>query len=176
MTGLRVTINTLTVTMGNEGIRTMLVGLLPAMERVGHGHRFRLICSRANVELFADVGSDVERVVLATARRRALVRIWQDQVIVPWLVARNTDVLFTPSSVGSIAAGVPQVVALQAPLALPSIRREGDGSLSRPHRLYYGPVMRLSHRRAALVVPTSEFLAHRLIADTGIPEDRKSVV
>ncbi|HUR17788.1 MAG TPA: glycosyltransferase family 1 protein [Acidimicrobiales bacterium] len=150
----------------------MLVGLVPALARAGPDHRFRLICSRANVGLFTDAGEAVERVVLSTRRRRSLVRIWQDQAVVPWLVARRTDVLFTPSSVGSIATGVPQVVAMQTLLALPSIRRQGGGRLSAPHRFYYGPIMRLSHRRATVVTPTTEYLAQQLIADTRIPSEK----
>ncbi len=176
MTGLRVTINTLSVTMGNEGIRTMLVGLVPALVRAGGDHRFRLLCSRANVGLFAGAGDGVERLVLSTARRRTLVRILQDQIVVPWVVARNTDVLFTPSSVGSIAATVPQVVAFQAGLALPSIRRLGAADLSLPHRVYFGPVMRLSHQRATAITPVSDYLARQLIADTGIPSAKVEAI
>ena len=169
MTSLRIAINTLSVTSENEGIRTLLTGLVPALLRVAPEHRYRLICSRANVDLFRTVGDDVQRAVLPTARRRPIVRIWHDQVTVPRLVRKDTDVLFTPSSVGSVMAGTPQVVAVPAHLALPSLRREMAGAgLSVAHRLYYGPVMKLSHRRAAAVTPISAYLSRQLVSEAGL--------
>lgn len=169
MRPLRIAINTLSVTEENEGIRTMLTRLVPSLVRVGAHHRFRLIVSRANLELFRACGDDVDRVVLATSRRRPLARIWHDQVTVASLVREDTDVLFTPSSVGTVLTRVPQVVAVPAHLALPSLRAElSDAEWSRAHRLYYGVVMKLSHRRAAAVTPISEYLARQLVAEMGL--------
>ena len=169
MSGLRITVNTLSVTGANEGIRTLLTGLVPALVRVAPEHQYRLICSRANVSLFDHVDDDVDRLVLPTSRRRPWARIWHDQVTVPRLVAKDTDVLFTPSSVGSVLARVPQVVAVPAHLALPSVRREVPGArLSFVHRLYYGPIMRLSHSRAAAVTPISAYLSRQLVDEAGL--------
>lgn len=167
--GLRVAVNTLSVTPDKVGIRTMLTRLVPALVRAGRGHRYRLICSGSNVELFEALGDEVERVVLPTRGRGPVARIWHDQCTVPRLVRHGADVLFTPSNVGSILVALPQVVAFQAGLALPSIRREASGGRRSPaHRFYYGPVMRCSHRRAALVTPISEYIARRLLADSGL--------
>lgn len=171
MRALRVAVNTLSVTEDNEGIRTLLTGLVPALVRVAPEHRYRLICSRANVDLFRSVRDDVDCTVLPTARRRPLARIWHDQVTVPRLVRGGTDVLFTPSSVGSVLARVPQVVAVPAHLAVPSLRRAIGARLSLPHRFYYGPVMRLSHRRAAAVTPISAYLSDQLVRETGLAPD-----
>lgn len=170
---LRITVNTLSVTAENEGIRTQLTGLLPALVRVGTRHTFRLICTRANVNLFAGLGDIVDWVVLPIPPRGPVARIWHDQFTVARLVRRETDVLFTPSSVGTILSPVPQVVAVQAHLALPSLRRDiPEARLSAAHRLYYGPVMRLSHRRAALITPISDYLAQGLVSETGVPAGR----
>ena len=157
------------VTADNEGIRTMITGLVPALVRADPTSCFRLICSAANASLFSSVSDDVDITLVKQRRRRPLMRIAHDQLSVPWLVRRNTDLLLTPSTVGSMLAPVPQVVVVVADLALPSVRREAGGvTLSAVHRAYYGPVMRLSHRRADAVVTISRFLAERLLSDTKV--------
>ncbi len=166
---VKVAINTLSVTDDNEGIRTMISGLVPALVRADRSSRFRLICSKANVGLFSTLSGEVDVTLVGESRRRPLVRIAHDQLSVPRMVSEDTDVLLTPSTVGSLLARVPQVVVVVAHLALPSVRREaGDAPFSAMHRVYYGPVMRLSHRRADAVVTISRFLADRLVSDTGV--------
>ena len=169
---LRITVNTLSVTNANEGIRTMLTHLVRALVDVDRTNTYRLVCSKANVGLFAEIDG-VERFVLPPRRRRPLGRIWHDQVTVPLLTRRSTDVLITPSSVGSLLAVVPEIVIVAAHLSIPSVRRGlPEPTLSPSHRLYYGPVMRWSHRRAACVAPISMWLAERLVAETGIEAGR----
>jgi glycosyltransferase involved in cell wall biosynthesis len=167
---VRIAVNTLSVTDDNEGIRTMVIGLVRALVRLDQANRYRLIVSVANRPLFAEVAGQVDMTVIKERRRRPLMRIVHDQTTVPWSARRDTDVLLTPSSVGSVISPVPQIVVLVAHLALASVRRDAGGTrLSPVHRVYYGPLMRLSHRRAAAVVTISEFLAERLVADTGLP-------
>jgi glycosyltransferase involved in cell wall biosynthesis len=169
---VRIAVNTLSVTDHNEGIRTMIVGLVGALVRNDPVNRYRLICSRANYGLFAALAESglVDATVLDEHRRRPLVRILRDQVTVPRLVRREADLLVTPSTVGSLFAPVPQVVIMVAHLALPSVRHDAGGErLSAWHRAYYGPLMRVSHRRADAVVAISDFLAQRLVADTRLP-------
>lgn len=167
---MRIAVNTLSVTDDNEGIRTMVIGLVRALVRLDRTNDYRLIVSLANRPLFDELAGRVSMTVVNEKRRRPLMRIVHDQTTVPWSSRRDTDVLLTLSSVGSIFSPVPQVVVLVAHLALASVRRDAGGTrLSPVHRLYYGPLMRLSHRRARAVVTISEFLAQRLVADTGLP-------
>jgi glycosyltransferase involved in cell wall biosynthesis len=173
---LRITINTLSVTDHNEGILTMITGLVPALLRNDRLNRYRLICSRANEELFAPLGDAVDIHVIGHRRRRPVLRLVHDQVTVPWLVRRGTDVLLTPSTVGSVLAPAPQVVVVVAHLAVPSIREVAGSGLSPVHRLYYGPLMRLSHRRAAAVVSISTFLARGLQAECGLDPAKSSTI
>lgn len=174
---MRITINTLSVSDENEGIRTMLAGLVPALVRAEPRSRFRLICNAANAGIFTAIAGQVDMVLIGQRRRRPLARIVHDQVTVPWIVRRGTDVLLTPSTVGSLVTTVPQVVVVVAHLALPSVRAQAEGtSLSPFHRVYYGPVMRLSHRRAEAVVAISGFLADRLVADTGVSPQKVSAI
>jgi len=169
---VRIAVNTLSVTEHNEGIRTMVTGLVGALVRNDPVNRYRLICSQANHPLFAPLaeGGRMDTTILEERRRRPLVRIVHDQVTVPRIVHREADLLLTPSTVGSLFATVPQVVIMVAHLALPSVRVDAGGERLSPwHRVYYGPLMRLSHRRVDAVVAISEFLARRLVADTGLP-------
>jgi len=166
---VQITVNTLSVTDEDEGIRTMIRGLVAALVRHDDENSYRLVCSQANAALFEAVAGQVEMVIVPGTRRWPLLRIWHDQFTVPRLVRHGTDLLLTPSSVGSLVTPVPQVVMMVAHLALPSVRRElGGEPLSAAHRLYYGPVMQASHRRATAVVAISEFLADRLVAENGL--------
>ena len=174
---LRISVNTLSVGAGNEGIRTYLVELVAALARMDSPHRFRLICTQDNVEFFAGCETSVERLVLPRRWPAVLSRLWRDQLTIPWLARRGTDVLFTPSSVGSVLAPVRQIVAVPAHLAFASVRRGLPGpTLSWIHRIYYGPVMRLSHRRAVAVTPISEFLSRRLVEENGMPAAKVTMV
>lgn len=167
---MRIAVNTLSVTDDNEGIRTLLLGLVGALLRIDQVNRYRLIANTANQKYFVGLAGQVDLTVIDQRRRQPLLRIVHDQTTVPWMTRRDTDLLLTLSSVGSLVAPVPQVVVLVAHLALPSVRREaGATRLSPVHRVYYGPVMRLSHRRARAVATISRYLADRLIADTRLP-------
>jgi glycosyltransferase involved in cell wall biosynthesis len=169
---VRIAVNTLAVSDSNEGIRTMLVGLVEALVRADPADTYLLICSRANEHLFLPAASSSGgrvRVRVLGRNRSPLARIVHDQVTVPWLVRHDVDLLLTPASVGSVVSAVPQVVIVPHHLSVPSIRRDaGLEPFSLPYRLYFGPIMRLSHRRAAAVAPISQDLGQALVADTGL--------
>jgi alpha-1,3-rhamnosyl/mannosyltransferase len=171
MTATRVAVNTLSVTEANEGIRTVLVRLLPALHRVAPDLHQVLVCSRANRGLLEEHASETgaELVEVPLEAGRVLKRIRFDQVDVPRLARDRADVLFTPSSVGSLRSAIPQVVFVQAHLALPSCRAlGGTDSLSRLHRFYYGPLLRRSLRGADAVLANSAFVADGLVEELGI--------
>lgn len=149
----------------------MGIGLVNALVRVDGASQYTLICSRANQHLFRHVGRAAMR-TLGHRRRHPVLRIVHDQATVPWLCRRDTDLLLTPSTVGSMFASVPQVVIVQGALSIPAIRREVNASISAAHRLYFGSLMRPSHRRAAAVVAHSRYLAERLVRDTGLPSNK----
>jgi glycosyltransferase involved in cell wall biosynthesis len=176
MRTLRVFINTLSVNPGHEGIRTVLTRLVPALVRVSAHHHYALVCSRSNVGLFEDIDDAVARIVLPVRTNRPLLRILHDQTSVPFLARwRGADVLFTPTLVGAVLATVPQVLTVQSPLAVPSLRREApDYHPSLLRHLYEGPLMRLSHSRAASVAVISEYLRRLLVEETGL-DDPKTV-
>jgi len=165
-----VAINTLSVSEANEGIRTSLTGLVAALARRGR-HRLLLVCSAHNRHLFVEPSSQVEVLSVALGTRaRVARRLFADQVTVPRLVAARADVLVTPSSVGALRCPIPQVVIVQAHLAVPSMRKAaGLGALATLHRLYYGPLLRHSLRHADAVVGISQHLTAAVIAELGVP-------
>jgi len=92
-------------------------------------------------------------------------RIWFDQFIVPRKLGPDVDLLLTPSNVCTIATRVRQIVVVQAPLSVSSIRAQTPHSreiVSRVQRLYYDLMMPISMRRADRVVAVSEHLAGHL--------------
>ncbi|MGI8664197.1 MAG: glycosyltransferase family 4 protein [Acidimicrobiales bacterium] len=166
---LVVAINTLSVSDANEGIRTMLGRLIPAFAMLER-HRVLLVCSDRNTHLFEEIGGHVETVQVRLSSRVTLpARLFADQVTVPRLVRDRADVLVTPSSVGSLRSPIPQVVIVPGHLAVPSLRRAaGPKAMSTLHRLYYGPLLRLTLRRADAVAAISHHLAAALIDELGL--------
>lgn len=161
-----VAVNTLSVSDANEGTRTMLRCLLPALQRVAPELRQVLICRPENRHLFDHDGEIIEVSVAGPYRVK---RIWSDQVTVPRVIAGRADVLLTPAGVGTARSPIPQVVLVAAHLALPSCQHlAGDDGLSRWHRIYYGPPFRWSLRRADAVLAISRFVADGLVNELGI--------
>ena len=166
-----VAVNTLSVSDANEGTRTMLRCLLPALQRVAPELRQLLICSADNRHLF-DHGGEV--IQMRFSGRRPARRIWCDQVTVPRVIAGRADVLLTPAGVGTLKTSLPQVVLVAAHLALPSCQHlAGSDGLSRWHRIYYGPPFRWSLQRADAVLAISQFVANGLVTELGL--DRSKV-
>lgn len=170
-TRLVVAVNTLSVTDANEGTRTMLRCLLPALQRVAPELRQLLICRPDNRHLFDGGGEIVE--VMGRGRLPAQ-RIWCDQITIPRVIKGRADVLLTPAGVATLRSPLPQVVLVAAHLALPSCQRLAEPfGLSRWHRKYYGPPFRWSLRRADAVLAISQFVADRLVTELGL--DRAKV-
>ena len=71
---MRIAINTLAVTDENEGIRTVLLGLVGALLRIDHVNRYRIIASEENRMYFDALGDRVDITVIGGTRRGPLVR------------------------------------------------------------------------------------------------------
>lgn len=165
-----VAINTLSVSDANEGTRTMLGNLLPALQRVAPGLRQLLICSGSNRHLFTH---DADFVEVGLTGRQVLKRIGFDQLVVPMLAKKRADVLVTPAGVGPLRTSMPHVMLVAAHLALPSCQRAaGDAGLGRWHRLYYGPPFVSALRKADAVLGISQFLVDGLVSELGAPSGR----
>lgn len=161
-----VAVNTLAVNPSNEGTRTMLTRLLPALARVAPDLRQLLICSTANRHLFP---ADADAVVLDIGENQTFRRIGYDQTKVASIARRHADALVTATSVGPIFAGLPHVSIVTAHLALPSCQASaGDDGLGLVHRLYYGAPLRLALRRSDIVLGISEFIAQGVTDELGI--------
>ena len=158
-----VAINTLSVSDASAGTRTMLQSLLLALSRVAPEFHQLLICSRTNRHLFE---GRTEVLEVALAASKASRRIYYDQLGIPRLLKGRADVLVTPSSVASYWSPVPQVVVVSAHLVLPSCQRLAGRTYLNPlHRIYYGPMLRWSLRRADTVLAISDFLARGLVEE-----------
>ncbi len=166
-----VAINTLAVNPSNEGTRTMLTRLLPALRAVDPGLKQLLICSPANRHLFEGIGEVVE---VSLREDQIVRRIFNDQIMVPRLVRDSADVLVTPTSVGPLRISIPHVAVVAAHLPLPSCRRlAGKAGLGLVHRMYYGAPFRQYLRGAQQVLGISQFLADGIVKELGI--DRAKV-
>jgi glycosyltransferase involved in cell wall biosynthesis len=171
---VRLAVNTLSVTDSNAGTKTMMQCLLPALERVAPELEQVLICSRANRHLF-DRGGEILEIPLGDGQK--LRRIFCDQVTVPRLVKGRADVLFTPAGVPSLYAGLPQVVAVAAHLALPSCQKVAAAAGNDLfHRLYYSLPFRYSLSKADAVLGISQFLTDGLVDELGVDRGKATAM
>jgi glycosyltransferase involved in cell wall biosynthesis len=158
-------INTLSVSELNEGTRTLIGRLLPALREVAPEVHQLLVCSKANRHLFSH---DVDVLEVDLDHRRVLRRILLDQWTVPRLVRGRADVLVNAAGVGSLLTRMSQVSIVSHHFALPSNRDSaGDEGPGRSRRLYYGLPFRLAMSRSAAVLGISEYLADGLVHELG---------
>jgi glycosyltransferase involved in cell wall biosynthesis len=172
--GAVMAVNTLSVTASNEGTKTMLQRLLPALRQVAPEYRQLLICSHANRHLF-DHGDEIIEIDLDDGQK--LRRIACDQFRVPKLVKSRAHVLLSPVGVGSLHTSMPQIVIVSSHLALPSCNRDaGDDGYSGLHRIYYGAPFRWALRKADAVIGISQFVADGLVSELGIDPEKVSAM
>ena len=165
MAPLTAAINTLSVSELNEGTRTLLGELLPALEAVAPEIRQLLVCTPANRHLFPQEADTIE---VRLDHHRVLRRIALDQWAVPRLVRGRADVLVHAAGVASLMTRIPQVSIVSHHFALPSNRDSaGAEGPTRSRRIYYGLPFRLALRRSAVVLAISQYLADGLVQELG---------
>jgi glycosyltransferase involved in cell wall biosynthesis len=173
---MRVVVPTWTVDERKGGIRTFLCHLVDALGRQPDV-RLTLLCSRDSRDLFAGKGDGRELADLAPRggpRLRPLTEQWTGARIDRHL----GDVLLTPSNIGLLAAKIPQVVVVQAPLAVTSIRASHrEVPVSAVHRAYHRSMLGISLRRAEAVVTVTEWMREQLLQSVrGLDAGRVHVV
>jgi glycosyltransferase involved in cell wall biosynthesis len=173
---MRVVIPTWTVDAEKGGIRTFLVNLVDGLRRRPHVE-LTLLCHARSRPLFEPFAGDVRLLDLSPPGGDQ-VRPVAEQLFAPRITAALGDVLLTPSNVGLLGARIPQVVVVQAPLAVPSIRASHrDVPVDRPHRAYHRVVLGPSLRRAEAVVAVTEWLRGELLRSVpGLDPARVHVV
>ncbi|PSO44870.1 hypothetical protein BRC21_00825 [Candidatus Saccharibacteria bacterium SW_7_54_9] len=166
---MHVVVNTLSVTPSRGGVKTCLLNLLDGLLAREEEKQLTLLCSEENKHLFARHDRKwacVEREVLPLRGDQPALRIFFDQVVVPLYCRQYPDaVLLSQASASSLAASLPEVVIVQVPLSVRSIRNavpsEADNT-SWPQRLYYDAMLPLTLCRADQVVAVSDYLRQEI--------------
>lgn len=162
-----IAINTLSVTPANEGTRTILRELIPALERIAPELDVLLVGSQANRSLLPP---DADVVELSGFWSTKIRRIVADQLVVPWRIRKRADLLVTLAGVPTLHSPVPQIAIVSMHLALPSCDVvAGDAGMGRLHRLYYGWPFRHGLARCAAVLGISQFVADAVVRELGVP-------
>jgi len=167
---MNIVVNTLSVTPGRGGVKTYLLNLLDGLLNVASDDRIALLCSEQNEHLFDRHVSghpDVEKKVLPLRQDRPGLRILFDQVLVPlYCLQYDNAVLLSQASASSLLAPLPEVVIMQTPLSVRSIRQEVPDeadTTSWPQRFYYDTMLPLTLMQANQVVAVSEHLRGKII-------------
>lgn len=167
---LTVAINTLSIDERNEGTKTMLVHLVPALLDAAPELHLVALAHRGNRHL---VDPRCEVVEVAGGGGSAALRILADQVTVPRWAKRSADVLVCLSGVPPLRRSGPEVAVVAAHLALPSCRiAAGEDGMSAWRRVYYGAPFRWALRRCSVVSGISEFLTEGVVRELGVDRGR----
>lgn len=164
---MELVINTLSVDKTKGGIRTYLIGMLSGLLAARPGWTFTLICTRGNKELFKTLHHRFPHVRLReipASRLGTLGRILFDQLVIPCFWCPGS-ILLTPSNVATVLWPGRQVVVLQAPLAVSSIRRDIPhwATISAFQRHYYDWGLSLTSWRASVIVAVSDYLRRKYV-------------
>lgn len=167
---MNVIVNTLSVTPGRGGVKTYLLNLLDGLSKVASDDSITLLCSEQNQSLFdrhVRGQSNVERIVFPLRRDVPPLRIFFDQVLVPLHCRQYEDaVLLSQASASSLLAPLREVVIMQTPLSVRSIREEVPAeadTTSWPQRMYYDAILPCTLRRADQVVAVSGHLREKIL-------------
>jgi glycosyltransferase involved in cell wall biosynthesis len=158
---MRVVVPTWTVDEHKGGTRTYLTQMVDALARRPEVD-LTLLCSPGNRGLFPSGGQIrvVERAPAGGSGLRPVAEQWTGARLRPDL----GDVLLTPSNIGLLGARIPQVVVVQAALALASVRAaHRDVPVSAAHRAYHRVMLGPSLRRADAVVTVTEWMRAELL-------------
>lgn len=165
-------INTLSITPDGGGIKTYLTHVASALCFHKSKPKITLICSRSSYKVFqvleGETNVQVKKIPVSSSSN--LIRIFLDQVIVPFILLLNFkkgDILITPSSIATIFSPLKQITILQAPLVLKNIREEmpdeylSDFSLLK--KLYYDFFLKLTVKRSDTIITVSKYLQSKLL-------------
>ncbi len=166
---MHVVVNTLSVTPSRGGVKTYLLNLLDGLLGIDEKKQLTLLCSEENAQLFARYereAATVEREILPLRGDRPAFRILFDQLVVPLYCGKYSDaVLLSQASTSSLASPLPEVVIMQVPLSVRSLREkvppEAD-TTSWVQRIYYDTMLPATLWRADEVVSVSEHLRREI--------------
>lgn len=156
---------TWTVDESKGGIKTYLTGLVGALQRAP-GVRLHLLCTTRSLPIFAalhDPGRTTITSVLLPGPET--LRPVLEQAAGAQIGRNHGDVLVVPSNVGLLLARIPQIVVVQAPLAVPTIRARHSDLVRTDlaHRAYHRAALGLTLKRACAVVTVSAWLRCELL-------------
>jgi len=167
---MHVVVNTLSVTPDRGGVKTYLLNLLDGLLAQDEEKKITLLCSEQNKQLFSILDREwacVVRAVFPLRGDHPALRIFFDQVVVPLYCRRHPDaVLLSQASTSSLMAPLSEVVIIQVPLSVRSIRNEvpsGADTTSWLQGLYYDTMLPLTLWRAEEVVAVSDHLRQKIL-------------
>ncbi len=168
---MHVVVNTLSVTPNRGGVKTYLLNLLDGLLSLDEEKRITLLCSKQNKHLFdrhLNSKNAVQREVLPLKGDQPILRVFFDQVVVPLYCRQYSDaVLLSQASMSSLASPLPEVVIIQIPLSVRSIRNsvppEADIT-SWSQRIYYDAMLPATLWRADEVIAVSDHLRKEIIS------------
>lgn len=167
---MHIVVNTLSITPDRGGVKTYLTNLVRSLVRIDKGTHVTLLCSQVNKSVFEHLcrrEHNIQMRLLGLRSKQPVIRVWYDQVVVPMYCRQYEDaVLLSQASASSVFTPLPEVVVIQVPLSIRSIRSRIPSSADTttwPHRLYYDTMLPLTIRRADLVVTVSDYLRQEIV-------------
>jgi len=174
---LKIAINTLTTTCSRGGSTTYLVNLIKAISRLDYKNSYYLFVSPLNLKLFENLGDNFIRIIIPLKRDIRLFRVLLEQTYIPWYIRKlKVDLLFSPNNMAVLFPGCRQVLTMQAPLLIRSLRQQhAPREVSWIKARFYDIALPLSIKKADLIVAVSTDIKHRLLQQFAIP-DKKIIV
>lgn len=175
---MRIGIDTLWFVPGKRGFgggEAYLTNLIDHLARVDQDNEYLILVSPDNQDTFLEQ-SNFRKVVCPISCNSVSSRLAYEQLILPiWLRRHRIDVVHFPANTLSLLASVPTVLTIHD-LVMQFYSRTWPQAVPFSNRVLNSWFVKLSARRATMVIVDSEFVRNELVQYTGIDSSRVRVV
>ncbi|MCS3705891.1 glycosyltransferase involved in cell wall biosynthesis [Salinibacter ruber] len=166
---MNIVINAISIRDSQGGVKTFICNLINGLVNIDENYDIIVICSKVSKKIFESrvkKNGSIELFDLPVSPDGKIHRILWDQVAVPFISKRFEDaVLLSQASVSSVACPLPEVVIVQAPLSVQSVRKDVPSEIdttSLLQKIYYDTMLPATLCRANEVVAVSDHLRRKI--------------
>lgn len=162
---MKIYINNLNIRENSSGVKTYQINLIQELLTLDKKNRYFLICSKSNQTLFNSFTafSNCNLIVVPLNVQSPILRILLDQLLVPLICFSRKSILISSQNVCSVLAICKQLLIIQGPLSIRSIRKEANfKDIGLFNKIYYYLLFKLSILKADQIISVSHYLKSHL--------------
>jgi glycosyltransferase involved in cell wall biosynthesis len=175
---LRIGVNALATTSYRGGSATYLVNLIKAISAIDKRNIYYIFTSPLNSGLFDGLGANIVKVVMPLKRDNYFLRILLEQLFIPLSIKKlKIDLLFSPNNIATIFPGCKQVLTMQLPLLIKSVRKlYAPDEIGWFKKIFFDFILPISLKRSNCVIAVSEDIKKRILGEYPVSRNKIEVI